>query len=90
MAGSKCRPTCKSRGGLADEVTRDNGPLEKIMSKSNNVSTLDHHTLADSELDAVTGGLVQFADVRGNNNGGGSTGVTIKQKVVDDALGELR
>ena len=27
------------------------------MSKSNDVSTLDHCPLADSELDAVTGGL---------------------------------
>jgi hypothetical protein len=60
--------------------------LEKIMSKTNETSNL----LTDSELDAVSGGIVQFADVRGNNNGGGSTGVTIKQKVVDDALGELR
>jgi hypothetical protein len=30
--------------------------MEKIMSKSNDVSTLDH--LADSELDAVTGGML--------------------------------
>jgi hypothetical protein len=30
---------------------------EKIMSKSNDSSNLDHDTLADSELDAVTGGF---------------------------------
>src|SRR5262245_18560375 len=30
--------------------------MEKLMSKSNDSSKLDHHTLADSELDAVTGG----------------------------------
>jgi hypothetical protein len=60
--------------------------MEQIMSKTNETSNL----LTDSELDAVSGGMVQFADVRGNNNDGGSTGVTIKQKVVDDALGELR
>jgi hypothetical protein len=34
--------------------------MEKIMSKSNDVSTRDHRPLADSELDAVTGGF--FAD----------------------------
>jgi hypothetical protein len=32
----------------------------EIMSKSNDVSTLDHRPLADSELDAVSGGF--FAD----------------------------
>jgi hypothetical protein len=32
--------------------------MEKIMSKTNETSNLeDHHTLADSELDAVTGGF---------------------------------
>jgi hypothetical protein len=31
--------------------------MEKIMSKSNDVSTLDHRPLADSELDAVSGGF---------------------------------
>jgi hypothetical protein len=30
--------------------------MEKIMSKSNDVSTLDHRPLADSELDAMSGG----------------------------------
>ena len=30
--------------------------MEKLMSKSNDSSKLDHHTLADSELDAVSGG----------------------------------
>jgi hypothetical protein len=30
------------------------------MSKSNNVSTLDHHTLADSELDAMSGGMLNL------------------------------
>jgi hypothetical protein len=33
------------------------GLMEKIMSKSNDSSKLDHDTLADSELDAVTGGF---------------------------------
>jgi hypothetical protein len=32
--------------------------MEKIVSKSNDVSTLDHRPLADSELDAVSGGTV--------------------------------
>jgi hypothetical protein len=32
----------------------------EIMSKSNDVSTLDHRPLADSELNAVSGGF--FAD----------------------------
>jgi hypothetical protein len=37
--------------------------MEKIMSKSNDVSTLDHRPLADSELDAVSGGTVgEFID----------------------------
>jgi hypothetical protein len=31
--------------------------MEKIMSKSNDASTLDHRPLADSELDAVSGGF---------------------------------
>jgi hypothetical protein len=31
--------------------------MEKLMSKSNDSSKLDHHTLADSELDAVSGGF---------------------------------
>ena len=50
--------------------------LEKIMSKSNDTSKLghatpdDHGPLADSELDAVSGGMIiQAAAVRGNNNG---------------------
>jgi hypothetical protein len=30
--------------------------MEKIMSKSNDVSTLNHRPLADSELEAVSGG----------------------------------
>jgi hypothetical protein len=33
------------------------GLMEKIMSKSNDTSTLDHRPLADSELDAVSGGF---------------------------------
>ena len=36
--------------------------IEKIMSKTNDISKFviaeDHHTLADSELDAVTGGRI--------------------------------
>ena len=32
--------------------------MQKIMSKSNDVSTLDHRLLADSELDAVSGGFI--------------------------------
>jgi hypothetical protein len=37
--------------------------MEKIMSKSNDVSTLDHRPLVDSELDAVAGGTVgEFID----------------------------
>jgi hypothetical protein len=35
--------------------------MEKIMSKTNDVSTLDHRPLADSELDAVSGGDVPLA-----------------------------
>jgi hypothetical protein len=31
--------------------------MEKTMSKSNDVSTRGHRPLADSELDAVTGGI---------------------------------
>jgi hypothetical protein len=31
---------------------------EAIMSKSNDVSTLNHRPLADSELDAVSGGSI--------------------------------
>jgi len=31
----------------------------------------DHRPLADIELDAVTGGMIQFAAVRGNSNGSG-------------------
>jgi hypothetical protein len=32
--------------------------MERIMSKTNEISNLEHHdTLADSELDAVTGGV---------------------------------
>jgi hypothetical protein len=38
--------------------------MEKIMSKSNDVSTLDHRPLADSELDAVTGGVRLNAGVQ--------------------------
>ena len=34
--------------------------MEKIMSKSNDVLTLDHRPLADRELNAVSGGF--FAD----------------------------
>jgi len=30
--------------------------MEKTMSKTNDVSTIDHRPLADSELDAVSGG----------------------------------
>jgi hypothetical protein len=30
--------------------------MEKIMRKSNDPSNLDHHALAERELDAVTGG----------------------------------
>jgi hypothetical protein len=37
--------------------------MEKIMSKSTDVSTLDHRPLADSELDAVSGGT--FANMLG-------------------------
>jgi hypothetical protein len=41
--------------------------MEKLMSKSNDSSKLDHHTLADSELDAVTGGRIptqhKWADI---------------------------
>jgi hypothetical protein len=33
--------------------------MEKIMSKSNDVSTLDHRPLADSELNAVSGGIAR-------------------------------
>ena len=33
------------------------------MSKNNDVSTLDHRPLADSELDAVSGGLVAVKTV---------------------------
>ena len=36
--------------------------MEKIMSKSNDVSTLDHHPLADNELDAVSGGMFSLGD----------------------------
>jgi hypothetical protein len=32
--------------------------MEKIMEKRNDVSTLDHRPLADTELDAVTGGTL--------------------------------
>jgi hypothetical protein len=39
------------------------GSNGEIMSKSNDVSTLDHRPLADSELDAVSGGTVgEFID----------------------------
>jgi hypothetical protein len=31
--------------------------MEKIMSKTNDTSNLEHGRLADSELDAVTGGM---------------------------------
>jgi len=46
------------------------------MSKTSGTSKLDdaklkNRVLADSELDAVTGGIIQFADVRGNSNGSG-------------------
>jgi hypothetical protein len=37
--------------------------MEKIMSKSNDVSTLDHRPLADSELDAVSGGWDSYEHV---------------------------
>jgi hypothetical protein len=44
--------------------------MEKLMSKSNDSSKLDHHTLADSELDAATGGRIptqhKWADVSMN------------------------
>jgi hypothetical protein len=33
--------------------------MKKIMSKSNDVSTLDHRPLADSELNAVSGGIAR-------------------------------
>jgi hypothetical protein len=38
--------------------TVDLGDGETIMSKTNDVSTLNHRPLAASELDAVSGGLV--------------------------------
>ena len=42
--------------------------MEKIMSKTNDTprpaTFEDHHTLADSELDAVTGGLVVNAIIQ--------------------------
>jgi hypothetical protein len=34
--------------------------MEKIMSKTNNTLNLDHCALADSELDAVSGGGADF------------------------------
>jgi hypothetical protein len=39
------------------------------MSKRNDVSTLDHRPLADSELDAVSGGF-RITNLRGNANTG--------------------
>jgi hypothetical protein len=53
------------------------GLMEKMVSKTNDTSKFDHaklenRVLADSELDAVSSGfIIQAADVRGNNNGGG-------------------
>jgi hypothetical protein len=49
--------------------------MEKIMSKSNDVSTPNHRPLADSELDAVSGGIIpglnnMIADKTGDALGG--------------------
>ena len=46
------------------------GLMEKIMSKTNDISKLDHaklenRVLADSELDAVTGGRLLEAAIKG-------------------------
>jgi hypothetical protein len=35
----------------------------EIMNKTNDTSNLDHDTLADSELDAVTGGMLWLSNV---------------------------
>jgi hypothetical protein len=43
--------------------------MEKIMSKSNDVSTLDHRPLADSELDAVSGGIPGLGTVIADKTG---------------------
>jgi hypothetical protein len=51
--------------------------MQKIMSKTNETSNLSHTklengVLADSDFDTVSSGfIIQAADVRGNNNGGG-------------------
>ena len=56
--------------------------MEKMTSKTNDTSTLDHRPLADSELDAVSGGITCVAgrhfdevsiDVGGGGGGGGAT-----------------
>jgi hypothetical protein len=60
--------------------------LEKIMSKTNDVSTLDHHALADSELDEVSGGTVgEFIDGIAT----GILGPSLADKVVLAALNAL-
>ena len=48
--------------------------IEKIMSESTEVSTLDHRPLADSELDAVSGGafpivMAQIALLNSSSSG---------------------
>ena len=37
--------------------------MEKIMSKTNDTSNLDHRELADSELDVVSGGMPKLHEV---------------------------
>ena len=82
MAITKCRIWLRSANRLTATTRalrhrgRTNGGwsalvwIEKIMSKTSNVWTLDHDTLADSEMDTATGGTVadMIRDVWEANN----------------------
>jgi hypothetical protein len=61
--------------------------MEKIMSKSNDVSTLDHRSLADSELDAVTGGW-SLSGIPGAAAPAETTPWNWRKMIVDGALKE--
>jgi hypothetical protein len=57
--------------------------MEKIMSKTNDTSRPaaleDHHTLADSEFDAVTGGMLYL----GGTNSSAASGASVWCKLPD-------
>jgi hypothetical protein len=48
--------------------------MEKIMNKTNYTSNLDHGTLNDTELDAVTGGMLYLPGSLSTRNSSGGPG----------------